>query len=67
MWNAFSNPNTISVAETKQNLIPFFVEFYIFSESDSQQDKYWKHCESQMISAKEENRAGHGGVKGVTF
>lgn len=27
MWNAFSNPNTISVAETKQNLIPFFVEF----------------------------------------
>ena len=27
MLNAFSNPNTISVAETKQNQIPFFVEF----------------------------------------
>ena len=27
MLNAFSNPNIISVAETKQNQIPFFVEF----------------------------------------
>ena len=26
MLNAFSNPNTISVAETKQNQIPFFVD-----------------------------------------